>query len=98
MDGFGLMLPPPFLQSPGEPVLPWKDWKLAFETYLEASGAMDENFPAKRRIALLVHCLGSKGQRIYHSVVKSSPDVDTLTKALDLLEKQFGVKENKRLA
>ena len=59
----GLQPPPPFLPHPGSPSMPWKQWEGLFQTYLLASGA--NKFNEDRRRALLLHCLGPEGQRIY---------------------------------
>ena len=59
----GLQPPPPFLPHPGSPNMPWKQWEGLFTTYCLASGA--NKFNEDRRRALLLHCLGPEGQRIY---------------------------------
>jgi hypothetical protein len=93
MEG-SVPLPTAFLPSPGEPVVPWKDWKRAFSTYVVASGASE--YTVERQIALLVHSLGQEGQRIYHSIhvepVAGNPD--TLESVLAVLDGQFGTREN----
>ncbi|XP_041926596.1 uncharacterized protein LOC121690230 [Alosa sapidissima] len=63
-----LALPPPtpFLALPGEPPVPWIRWLESFETYLAALGLEEASNP--RRRALLVHCLGTEGQRIFRTL------------------------------
>ena len=62
----GLREPSVFLQDPGEPAVPWTQWFSAFENYVLAMGGSD--CPAPRKKALLLHCLGLEGQRIYNSL------------------------------
>ncbi len=60
----GLTPPPPFLQTPGEPVMSFDAWEKMFDTYLLA---MSENeLPDKRKRALLIHCIGVEAQRILY--------------------------------
>ena len=63
-----LSLPPPtpFLALPGEPPVPWIRWLESFETYLAALGLEEAN--DARRKALLIHCLGTEGQRIFRTL------------------------------
>ena len=58
-----LTQPSPFLQEAGEPVVLWKQWIANFQNYLLAIGG-DEYSPERKR-AVLLHCLGVEGQRIY---------------------------------
>ncbi|KAL1420155.1 hypothetical protein MTO96_004579 [Rhipicephalus appendiculatus] len=46
--------------------IPWTRWIRLFENFLLASGAAD--LPAPRRRALLLHCLGPEGQRIFDAL------------------------------
>ncbi|KAL1448373.1 hypothetical protein MTO96_044082 [Rhipicephalus appendiculatus] len=66
MSCSGLAPPPPFLLSPGRPVVPWEQWHRMFHTYLLASGATE--FSPERRRAILIHCLGTEGQRIFNTL------------------------------
>ncbi|KAH6945972.1 hypothetical protein HPB50_010957 [Hyalomma asiaticum] len=77
-----LLPPPPFLATPGTPAIPWPRWVRLFEDFLLASGATD--LPAPRRRALLLHCLGREGQRIFDALLPPStapqlPTTETLT-------------------
>lgn len=58
-------LPPPpfFLPKPGKPAMTWPSWKRSFLNYLVASGLDGES--NVRRKAILYHCLGTEGQRIF---------------------------------
>ncbi|KAH7940112.1 hypothetical protein HPB52_021861 [Rhipicephalus sanguineus] len=66
MASAALSPPPPFLAAPGTPAIPWTRWIRLFENFLLASGAAD--LPAPRRRALLLHCLGPEGQRIFDAL------------------------------
>ncbi|KAK8771722.1 hypothetical protein V5799_025034 [Amblyomma americanum] len=58
--------PPEFLPTPGKPAIPWTQWHRLFKNYLLASGS-DAHPPARRK-ALLLHCLGVEGQRLYYAL------------------------------
>ena len=45
-----------------------------FETYTIASGA--NTYPAARKRALLLHCLGTEGQRIFHTLPQDGIKID----------------------
>ncbi|KAL1475268.1 hypothetical protein MTO96_037414 [Rhipicephalus appendiculatus] len=66
MASAALSPPPPFLAAPGTPAIPWNRWIRLLENFLLASGAAD--LPAPRRRALLLHCLGPEGQRIFDAL------------------------------
>ncbi|KAJ1203510.1 hypothetical protein NDU88_007295 [Pleurodeles waltl] len=53
--------PPFFLSSPGEPVFRWAKWKKMFMHYARVCGPM---LSAKKKHALLMHCLGGEGQEV----------------------------------
>ncbi|KAJ1098938.1 hypothetical protein NDU88_004045 [Pleurodeles waltl] len=52
-------LPPPFLETPGDPPIQWNRWFDAFETNLGALGAT--RFRPERKKFLLLHSLGFEG-------------------------------------
>ncbi|KAH6919754.1 hypothetical protein HPB50_029259 [Hyalomma asiaticum] len=66
MSFLGLAPPPFFLATPGRPPLPWEQWEQMFNVYLVESGAA--KFAPERRKAILLHCLGAEGQRIYETL------------------------------
>nr|XP_054933843.1 uncharacterized protein LOC129387976 [Dermacentor andersoni] len=66
MSFTGLAPPPFFLPAPGRPSLPWEQWEQMFNVYLLASGAAP--FKPEQRKAILLHCLGAEGQRIYQTL------------------------------
>ena len=76
-------LPPPtaFLALPGEPPVPWIRWLESFENYLAALDPDKASDP--RRRAVLVHCLGTEGQRIFRTLgqAKKYKDAMRLLKA-----------------
>ncbi|XP_077548043.1 uncharacterized protein LOC144160724 [Haemaphysalis longicornis] len=74
MSFSGLAPPPPFLPAPGRPSLPWEEWEQSLTVYLLASGAAE--FLPERRKAILLHCLGAEGQRIYRTLPAGSSAAD----------------------
>ena len=58
--------PVSFMDTPGNPKIPWENWKLIFENYMVASGASE--YPVERKQAVLLHSLGAEGQRIFYSL------------------------------
>ena len=81
-------LPPPaaFLPSPGEPPIPWTRWYSNFHVYLTATGFDTEDVDQGRKRAILVHCLGTEGQRIFNAL----SDTDSYNAAVNALKGQFG--------
>ncbi len=75
--------PNPFLAHPGEPTVPWEQWKTSFETYLLAMGL--DGVPTKRKMAILLHCLGAEGQRVFRTL----GDADNYAAAITLLDRHF---------
>ncbi len=74
--------PPPFLPVPGDPAVPWVRWLTSFEDYLLALGHSD--LAEARKCALLRHCLGQEGQRIFATLTLSDDTYVTATAALKL--------------
>ena len=77
-----ISLSPPshFLATPGQPPVPWLRWLHSFTTFLTAA-ELDTAMDARKR-ALLIHCLGQEGQRIFHSLPNNGTTFDTATAAL----------------
>ncbi|KAK0132478.1 hypothetical protein N1851_032656 [Merluccius polli] len=75
-----LSIQPPavFLDCPGEPKTPFTAWN---DNYLLA--IRGDAFPVARKRALLIHCLGSEGQRIYSTLPLETDDYDGSVKALE---------------
>ncbi|KAG0421043.1 hypothetical protein HPB47_003058 [Ixodes persulcatus] len=72
-----LAAPPPFLPAP----IPWKQWRRVFQNYLLASGG-DAHGPARRN-ALLLHCLGVEGQRVFCTLPETHPPVPLKERTAD---------------
>ena len=89
----GLLPPPAFLSTPGEPTLPWSQWKRMFDNYLLAIDSSE--FSAERKQAILLHALGPEGQRIFYSLpLLGDTSDDVYTKAIKTLDKYFKPKVN----
>ncbi|GAA6095241.1 uncharacterized protein LOC112144321 [Tachysurus ichikawai] len=89
MDFLGISQPPAFLATPGEPTMFYKSWIQMFENYLLALTANE--MPDKRKHVLLLHCLGTEGQRIFLTLT----DVGTSYKsACDALQAFYVPKVN----
>ena len=78
--------PAPFLPCPGKPTMPFKTWMQVFENYLLVINATGNAWPAARKRAVLLHCIGTEGQRIFHSLPGTG---DTYAEAVDALKAHF---------
>ncbi|XP_058864256.1 uncharacterized protein LOC117964756 isoform X1 [Acipenser ruthenus] len=88
MAEFSFTPPPPFLALPGEPPVPWARWLDSFNTYLLAMGLEDVANPRKR--AILIHCLGTEGQRVFLTLGPAS----TFDEAVGVLAAHFGAAQS----
>ena len=86
----GIHPPPAFLQTAGEPSVPWKDWLEAFDQYVIATGIVDSGEGKPRLRALLTHCLGLEGQRI----LGTARTVTSYDELRTLLTQEFGPRVN----
>ena len=77
--------PSPFLPTPSQPTQPWEMWIRSFNNYLLATGI--DGLPEDRKIAILIHCLGAEGERVYNTLAKTTPT--TFNDACALLEAHF---------
>ena len=59
--------PAPFPAIPGYPPVPWHRCFQIFQTYLMAYGLDDKSVSDARRREILLHCLGTEGQRVFSS-------------------------------
>ena len=82
--------PPAFLQTAGEPSVPWKDWLEAFDQYVIATGIVDSGEGKPRLRSLLTHCLGLEGQRI----LGTARTVTSYDELRTLLTQEFGPRVN----
>ena len=83
----GLSQPYAFLSEPGEPAVPWNQWENAFKNYLLAIGT--DSFNAARKRALLLHCIGLEGQRIFNTLPESTDEDNVYDNALAALKRHF---------
>ncbi|XP_039505749.1 uncharacterized protein LOC120461595 [Pimephales promelas] len=83
--------PSPFLPCPGEPAIPLVTWLRMFENYMLVINATGDSWPEARKRALLLHCLGTEGQRLFYTL----PDTgDNLASAVKALKEHFIPKRN----
>lgn len=86
-------IPPPlFLPSPGDPSLPWADWKLVFQAYADAAGE-DASKPERRK-ALLLNALGPAGLKLFYTLDASNASPtpasgDAFKNAVALFDEHF---------
>jgi len=88
MADFSLPPPSPFLALPGEPPVLWSRWISSFETYILAAGL--EGVSEGRRRALLLHCLGAEGQRVFGTLGTAT----TFTETVELLSRHFAAPQS----
>lgn len=84
-----LCQPAPFLQNVGDPPIPFKAWIRSFENFLLAMA--EEELPDTRKRALLIHCLGAEGQRLFYTLIV---EIDTYAKVLEDIQELFTPKVN----
>lgn len=82
MTAANVPFPAFFLPCPGEPAVPFKTWLRIFENYLLVINATGEDWPVARKRAVLLHCLGTEGQRIFYSLPDTGATYDTAVAAL----------------
>ncbi|KAH6922371.1 hypothetical protein HPB50_013411 [Hyalomma asiaticum] len=64
--------PPPFLHTPGVPVIPWPQWRRAFQTYIDATA---RDAVSEHKKALLLNALGVEGLLCYLRAVEEEPQL-----------------------
>ncbi|CAH8582717.1 unnamed protein product [Dicrocoelium dendriticum] len=69
----------------------WAQWKTSFTNYLDLLPAA-ANYTEGQKLKLLRHLLGDEGQRQFDALELQSQD--TLTKALEVLDKSWGQRTN----
>ncbi|KAL1277069.1 hypothetical protein QQF64_023742 [Cirrhinus molitorella] len=83
--------PTPFLPCSGEPAIPFVTWRKIFENYLLAINATGSSWPDARKRAVLLHSLGTEGQRLFYTL----PDTGTTFEhAMTAIEHHFPPKVN----
>ncbi|XP_040069533.2 uncharacterized protein LOC115325180, partial [Ixodes scapularis] len=89
-------VPAEFLPTPGEPSMPWQTWKRGFLNHLEATDA--EDFPPKRKRAILLSFLGEEGNRVVEAFNLAGPAVnaaqDEFQGLLSALDTHFASAQN----
>lgn len=83
--------PTPFLPCPGEPPIPFDMWLRMFRNYLLVVGASGDAWPVERKRALLLHCLGTEGQRLFYSLPNQG---DSMEDAIAALTAHFTPRRN----
>ncbi|KAH7972495.1 hypothetical protein HPB52_012717 [Rhipicephalus sanguineus] len=84
--------PPLFLSTPGDPPIPWDDWKFIFQAYTDAAGK-DASKPERRK-ALLLNALGQPGLKIFYTLnaanaSATTPSSDVFKVAVALFDEHF---------
>ena len=77
--------------NPGDPPVPWQRWFQSFQTYLVACGLDDKPVTDARRRVILLHYLGTEGQRVFSSLNAGSDSYEESTAAL---HRHFGPKHS----
>ncbi|KAL1443918.1 hypothetical protein MTO96_045755 [Rhipicephalus appendiculatus] len=100
---FPAIPPPPFLQCPGVPPVPWKTWRRVLQVYVDA--AAPDATPDRKK-ALLLNALGVEGFHAYYKAadeqtlldgVQASGDgatCDAYQQALAILDAYFAPPED----
>ncbi|KAH7961997.1 hypothetical protein HPB52_013939 [Rhipicephalus sanguineus] len=87
------LIPPPlFLSTPGDPPIPWADWKLIFQAYADAAG--EDAAKPERRKALFINALGYAGLKLYQTLSSANASEtpassDVFQAALALFDDHF---------
>ena len=86
-----LALTPPaaFLPSPGEPSIPFTSWMHMFENFMLVVN--DVTLSDARKRALLIHCRGTEGHRLFYTLLV---DGDTYSAAVSAFTAFFMPKVN----
>ena len=71
-----------FLPAPGEPAVPFKIWEQIFKNYCLAIDVDGLQWTEARQRALLLHCLGTEGQRIFQKLPETCAKLATAIAAL----------------
>ena len=91
-----LTAPPTYLPASGKPKYLWDFWIRLFENYVVA--AFGPNYSIPRKTALLLHCIGTEGQRIFYELPNDAslydPADNDYTKTKKILANYFGPKQH----
>ncbi len=83
--------PTPFLPCPGEPAIPFDTWLRMFKNYLLIVGASGDAWPVERKRALLPHCLGTEGHRLFYTLPNQG---NSMEDAIATLKAHFAPRRN----
>jgi len=75
----GILPPLAFLQSPGEPPVPFEAWVRMFDN---SALALADKMEGKRKRALLIHTVGAEAQRIFYTLPEIGDSYEDALKAL----------------
>ena len=75
-----------FLPGAGKPTIPFDTWAKMFENYLLAIHAEGDDWPYTRLRAILLHCLGTEGQRVFYTLADAGA---SYKEAMDALRAHF---------
>jgi hypothetical protein len=81
---------PVFLQTPGNPPIPWQHWRRMFADWVGAIGFPNTPPFAVRKAALLRASLGAEGSRIYYTLIP-----DDLEETYDEIMTRMGTQFNR---
>ncbi|XP_026202834.1 uncharacterized protein LOC113153427 [Anabas testudineus] len=84
-------LPAPFMPCPGEPAIAFTTWLKMFENYMLVIDATGDSWPDARKRAVLLHALGTEGQRLFYALPNTG---DTYASAVEGLKQHFVPKVN----
>ncbi len=83
--------PTPFLPCPGELSIPFDVWLKMFRNYLLFVNASGDEWPAARKRALFLHCLGTEDQRLFYTLPNQG---ETMEEAIEVLQAYFVPRRN----
>lgn len=70
------------MPCPGEPAIPFTTWQKMFDNYMLVIAASGDGWPDARKRAVLLHALGTEGQRLFYTLPNAGDTYDTAIAAL----------------
>ncbi|KAL1436478.1 hypothetical protein MTO96_049580 [Rhipicephalus appendiculatus] len=70
---YSVIPPPPFLQCPGVPPIPWKKWRRVLQVYIDA--AAPDATPERKKV-LLLNALGVEELHTYYKAADEQTQLD----------------------
>ncbi len=83
--------PTPFLPCPGEPTIPFDTCLRMFQNYLLVVCSSGDAWPVERKRALLLHCLGTEGQKLFYTLPNQG---DSMEDAIATFKAHFSLRRN----